>query len=201
MRQYLQSRSQGSDVPLAEARNQQHVFYRKGAVVMYALREALGAEALDGALGQFFAKYRNGPPFPLAADLMDAVRAAAPPEQHTLITDLLETITFWRLEAKRATSVRRPDDKYDVTIEIEAGKARSDTVGRETTVDMPPELLEVGLLDSRGAFLYLQKHEIRQGTNTITVVTEQPAYEAGIDPRHLRIDRRPENNVVKVRTR
>ena len=201
LRRYLQARAQGSDVPLAEARTEQHVFYNKGAVVMYALRDALGAERFDAALARFFQQSRSGPPFPLASDLMEALRSAAPPEQQQVITDLLETITFWYLKTDRATWARRPDGKFEGTLEVEASKARSDAIGRETPVAMGTEMLDIGVLDARGSFAYLQKHPISQGRTTVTVVVEQLPVQAGIDPRHLRMDRRLEDNVVAVRPR
>ncbi|MCF7990062.1 MAG: hypothetical protein K9M02_06440 [Thiohalocapsa sp.] len=198
LRDYLEARAQGSDVPLAEARTEQHVFYHKGAVVMYALRDALGADTFDAALADFFARYRQGPPFPLASDLMEALRAAAPPEQQPLITDLLETITLWSLKAERATSVRRPDGTHEVTLEIQASKARSDNAGSQTPIEMGTEMLDIGVLDARGEFLYLDKHPIGPGSNRVSVVVQQTPAQAGIDPQHLRIDREPDDNLVSV---
>jgi hypothetical protein len=148
---YLQTRAQGSDVPLAKATNQQHVFYRKGAIVMHALRDALGPDALDGALSRFFKEYRNGPPFPLSSDLMAALQSAAPENQHQIITDLLETITFWYLQTERATWAMRPDKKYEVTLEYKASKVRSDNAGTETPLEMGSEMIDVGVLDSKGS--------------------------------------------------
>ena len=83
-----------------------------------------------------------------------------------------------------------------MTLEVEASKARSDAIGRETPVAMGTEMLDIGVLDARGSFAYLQKHPISQGRTTVTVVVEQLPVQAGIDPRHLRMDRRLEDNVV-----
>jgi hypothetical protein len=129
---------------------------------------------------------------------MEALRAAAPPEQRALITDLLETITFWSLKAERATWVRRPDGAYEVTLEVQAAKARSDNAGTQTPVAMGSEMLEIGVLDARGELLYLDKHPIGPGRSRVSVVVQQMPAQAGIDPRHLRLDREPDDNLVPV---
>jgi ABC-2 type transport system permease protein len=95
LNKYLQSRGT-SDVPLAQTRTNkdQYVYYNKGAVVMYTLKDYLGEETLNAALARFIQRFRSGPPYPLASDLLDAIRAATPADRQYLLTDLLETITL-----------------------------------------------------------------------------------------------------------
>jgi hypothetical protein len=47
-------------VPLLDVVNQSYVYYYKGAVAMYTLRERLGAGVVNGALRRF----RDGTPAP-----------------------------------------------------------------------------------------------------------------------------------------
>lgn len=199
LRSYLSGRVQGTDVPLAAASNQQYVVYNKGAVAMFALRDALGAAAVDGALSGFLQRYAGGPPFPLSSDLMDALRAAAPPERQHAVADLLQTITFWYLKTDAATFRRLDNGRFEVTLEVQARKVRADAVGNETSAPMAGELIDVGVLDAQGAFLYLQKHPISEGKSTITVEVDKQPRQAGLDPVLLLIDRAPQDNLVTVR--
>jgi hypothetical protein len=130
---------------------------------------------------------------------MSALRSAAGPDRQQVITDLLETITFWYLKTEKATVARRPDKTYEVTLVIQASKARSDNTGREQRIDMGPEMLDVGVLDAQGAFIYLRKHPIVGGANTVTVAVDKEPVQAGVDPRHLRMDRNLDDNLVAVR--
>jgi ABC-2 type transport system permease protein len=87
-----------------------------------------------------------------------------------------------------------------VTLDVRARKVVVDTEGIETEVPMD-DWIEVGVFAptqqgaESGEPLYLQKHRIRSGEQTMTV-TSKPA-RAGIDPNHLVIDQ--ETAVLVVR--
>jgi ABC-2 type transport system permease protein len=195
---YLKGRS-ARDVPLAQTAgpDHAHVYYNKGAVVMYALRDYLGEEVLNDALARLLHDYRDGPPYALASDLLDYLRAATPPEKQYLLTDLLDTITLWNNQAEKATATLRDDGRYDVTLVIRASKGRFDSEGHETPVEMD-DLIDVGVFDASGSFIYLAKHPIRSGENTITVTVDREPATAGIDPVYKLIDRQTDDNVVTV---
>jgi hypothetical protein len=55
MNAYLSGRGvyANREAPLLDVERQSYVYYAKGAVAMYALRERLGAEAVNGALRRF----------------------------------------------------------------------------------------------------------------------------------------------------
>jgi len=144
MNRYLQRRGEtGRDAPLLEVDDAPHVSYGKGAVALYTLREHIGAEAVNGALRRFLTKYRgSGPPYPTSLDLYAELRALTPPEFHSLLTDLFETITLWDLKTQTATTRRLPGGQYEVTLEVMAQKLRADGTGVETATPMN-DLIEV----------------------------------------------------------
>ena len=49
-----------------------------------------------------------------------------------------------------------------------------------------------------GEPLYLQRHRIQSGKQTIRITVPRAAVRAGIDPRHELIDRERDDNVVRV---
>src|SRR5688572_18303171 len=200
MNRYLQRRGEtGRDVPLLEVDDHPHVSYGKGAVAMYTLREHIGEEAVNGALRRFLEKYRgSGPPYATSLDLYAELRAVTPPSLHSLLTDLFETITLWELKTQRAATRRLPDGKYEVTLDVTAQKMRADGIGVETPTPMN-DLIEVGVFTAgKDDPIYLTRHRIRSGKQTIRIVVPHEPSRAGVDPYRKLIERERGNNVVEV---
>ena len=127
----------GPDTPLLDVEAQPHIFYGKGAVVMYTLREHIGADAVNTAVRRYFEKYSApGSPRPTSRDLYAELRAVTPDSLHSLLRDLFEEITLWDVRADEARVEPVGDGSYRVTLAIEAKKVRSDSIGNETEVPM-----------------------------------------------------------------
>ena len=202
MNRYLQRRGEtGSDVPLLEVDDHPHVSYGKGAVALYTLREHIGAEAVNGALRSFLEKYRgSGPPYPTSLDLYAELRAVTPPELHSLLTDLFETITLWDVKTQSAAARRLPDGTYEVTLEVMAQKLRADGIGVETPIPMN-DFVEVGVFASgKTDPLYVVRQRIRSGKQTLRIIVPQEPSRAGVDPFRKLIERERGDNVVDVET-
>ncbi len=192
------------EVPLLQVENQSYLYYHKGAVAMYTLRERLGEERVNAALRRFLEKHRAGvPPFPTSLDLYAELRAAAPDSMRPLLRDLFEEITLWEVGVTSARAEPIGNGAFRVTMEVTASKARADSLGNETAVPMD-ERVEIGVFapaaagEARGAPLYLRPHRIRSGRQTITVLVPRRPARAGIDPLHKLIQRETGDNVVDV---
>jgi hypothetical protein len=80
----------------------------------------------------------------------------------------------------------------------------ADSIGRETDVPMN-DLVEVGVFAANdtnqlGTPLYLERHRIKSGKQTIVMTVNKPPVRAGIDPFNKMIDRRREDNLRSVGT-
>jgi ABC-2 type transport system permease protein len=203
-------RSRGGEVveelPLARVEEQQYIHYQKGSLVMYWLKEVVGEPVVNRALAQLLKQYAfKAAPYPNTLDFLRLLRAEAGPEHDALIADLFEKITLVDAKATSATAVKRPDGKYDLTLEIEARKLYADGKGLETEAPLD-EPFDIGVFAAEPgkagftaqSVLRFERQAIRSGKQTITVVVDQlPAY-AGVDPYNKRIDRNSDDNVVKV---
>ena len=206
MDRYFRGRGEFSrEVPLVDAEDQAYLTYRKGAVAMYTLRDEIGEQAVNAALGRYVEKFNHdGPPYATSLDLLTELRAVAPDSLKSLIADLFETITLWEVKADGAAVRRMPNGEYEVTLDVAARKVRADSVGRETEIPMN-DLVEIGVFgDTKdgalGEPLYLQRQRIRSGKQTIRVVVAQPPKRAGIDPYDKLIDRQRGDNVRELRS-
>jgi hypothetical protein len=200
MERYLTNRAQmGRDVPLLQVDEAPYVSYGKGAVALYTLREQVGADAVNLALRRFLEKYRrSGPPYPTSLDLYAELRAVTPPPLYPLLTDLFETITLWDLKTKSATSRRLPDGRYEVMLDVRAQKLRADEVGRETPTPMNDVIDVAVFVTGNDAPIYLARHRVKSGKQTLKILVSQQPSRAGIDPEGKLIERVRDDNVVKV---
>jgi ABC-2 type transport system permease protein len=204
MDRYLRKRAEfETDVPLLEVEDRPHIAYGKGAVAMYTLREHLGDEVVNTALRRFLEKHRDsGPPYPTSRDLLAELRAVTPGPLQYLLTDLFETITLWDVRTKRAVVERTEAGAYQVALDVVAKKLRADSVGKETETPMN-DLVEIGVFapgggDVTGKRLYLQRHRIRSGEQTIRVTVPGKPGRAAIDPWRKLIERDRGDNLVGV---
>ena len=182
--------------------NQGYIHYRKGAMVMYALQDYIGEDKVNEAIREFlktvspsraavsdFARSGRLLPEGHAAAVSVPVRRPVP-EHH----DLRLTARFQPITCKQ------PDGKYQVHLTVEAKKVRADGRGQEQTVPVN-DLIDIGVLDADGKYLYLEKQKIDQEKTDITITVDKLPAKAGIDPVDKLIDRNPDDNVIAVKKR
>jgi len=198
---YLRGRAQERDEekPLLRVEpNQGYIHYNKGGLVMYALADYIGEDRVNQALAKLIRDYAfKGPLYPTSLDLESDLKAVTPPEFQYLYEDWFETITLFDNRALKATYKQLPNGKYEVHLAVEAKKYRADGKGQEHTIPLH-DMIDIGVLDADGNFLYLQKQEITQEHQDFTVTVDKQPAQAGIDPLIKLIDRSPDDNVVKV---
>ena len=187
-------------MPLIRVENQSYLHYRKGAIVMYALKDYIGEEALNGALRRYVADVGfQEPPYTTSREFVSYLREATPPELQYVIDDMFEHITLYENRVTEATWTQRADGRYDVTLTVEVKKVRAGEQGEESPVAMN-DYVDIGVFagDDGDERLYLQKHRITDDTTQITVTVDQQPTEAGIDPYYKLIDRHPDDNRTAV---
>ncbi len=193
------------ELPLALVENQPYIHYRKGSLVFYALKEAIGRETLDRALARFVQEQGlQGPPYTHSPELLAILREVTPAEHQPLLVDLFDTITLYENKAVEATFSRRDDGKYVVRLTLETAKLRADGQGVESPVALD-DLIEVGVFGAeagQGAaadkVLYLAKHRLSAASTTLELVVDELPVEAGVDPLNKLVDRNSDDNRRKV---
>ena len=193
------------ELPLLLVENQGYIHYRKGSLVMYALRDHVGEEALNAALKRYVEAVRfQEPPYTYSREFLSYVREAVPPGMESIIEDLFETITLYDNRLVSATYEPGPDDTYVVRLEVEARKYRADGQGVETEVPVD-DWIDIAVFGARepgsspdGRLLALEKQKIEAGEAVFEIIVNEEPRRAGIDPFTKLIDRNPDNNVAGV---
>ncbi|HSP16122.1 MAG TPA: M1 family aminopeptidase [Thermoanaerobaculia bacterium] len=203
---YLQGRGGElvAEMPLMLVENQPYIHYRKGSLVMYALRDYAGEENVDAALRRIIGRWGfQGPPYVRTVDLVNEFRASAPPQEQSIIHDLFETITLYDNKATEVTSTKLPDGRYRVRFTVESQKFRADGQGTEKPVPVD-DWIDVGVLAAGASkkaddkVLVMEKRHITRPKNTFEFIVNEKPSKAGIDPLNKLIDRNPDDNTKKV---
>ena len=162
--------------------------YRKGPYVMNALAEYVGEDRVNGALRTLVEKQASS--LSTTLDMYRELKAVTPDSLNPLLHDLFEVNAFWSFNTKRATAVAIEDGTWQVTFDLEARKVVGDSTGAERETPIT-EWIELGVFaeakpgEFLGRPLYVERHRIHSGKQTVTVtVSEKPA-RGGIDPYNL----------------
>jgi ABC-type transport system involved in multi-copper enzyme maturation permease subunit len=162
--------------------------YRKGPYAMYALSEYVGEDRVNGALRTLVEKKKHS--LATTLDMYRELQAVTPDSLKPLLADLFEKSTFWTFDTKKATARQTPAGEWEVTFELEAKKVVADSAGKEQDAAIN-ELIEIGVFAAAepgqilGRPLYVQKHRIRPGVQTVKIVVPQKPARGGIDPYSL----------------
>lgn len=206
---YLRSRGgeQVEELPLMRVENQGYIHYRKGSLVMYALKDYMGEAAVNRALRKLIKNHAyKYEPYTTSLDLIRYLREeATTQEQQNLITDLFERIVLFDLKVEDSTVTETEDGRFAVEMTVAALKFEADGQGIES--ELPLDLsIDIGAFSTNPdeakpgeePELYLKKHRITEPETLITLtLDEKPAY-LGIDPYNKLVDRNSDDNVKAV---
>jgi ABC-type transport system involved in multi-copper enzyme maturation permease subunit len=193
--------------PLALVEREDYVWYSKGGQVMYTLADYVGEERINQALHDFLVQHRYANadstldvPYPDTRDLVAALRAQTPAEYQYLIDDGFDRIVLYDNKAVSASSHKRADGKYEVSIEVQARKTQVDGEGAESAMPLA-DYIEIGVFKGskdEPKPLFLEKRKLTQEHETFNIVVDEMPTRAGIDPLNKLIDRIPEDNQTEV---
>ena len=187
--------------PLTLVQNEPYVWYNKGSLAMYAMRDYIGEQKLNAALREFLLanRYATGP-YPDTRGFVAALRRVTPPDLQHVVTELFERIILFDNKAATATFTQLPDKKYKVEVTVESHKLQSDGLGAETEVPIK-DLVDIGIFvgpKNKEQPLYMGKHWITGPRTKLEFVVDRRPERAGIDPYNKLIDRKPDDNVIAV---
>ena len=194
---YLAGRTDqiGEEPPLVHADNQPYLYYRKGSLVMNALKDLLGERAVNQALHDLL-KEQGGPDrTPTTAHLMQHLYAVAPPAQHALIDQWMKDVVLYDFKLDSASSRSLPNGRHEVKLRITAAKQRAD----DAPLPMN-EMIDIGVFSAEDKALHLAKHALHEGPQEITVIVDQEPRFAAVDPYLCRIDRNRFDNSKRIET-
>jgi hypothetical protein len=203
---YLRGRGgeRGVEPPLALAERQEYVYYHKGALAMYALRDAVGEARLNQALKRYLSRAAlDEPPYTTTGELLEEIRPAVPEESEHLVEDLFETITMFDARIAVATSTEPGDGTFLVRVEVEIRKLWADSAGVEREIPID-DWIDIAIFgeeadgEGSGTELFFERRRIHASPTVFEIVVDRRPARVAIDPYYKLIDRNRGDNVRAV---
>jgi hypothetical protein len=205
---YLRGRTKEGEgeMPLYKVESQPYVHYRKGAVVMYALRDYIGEVTVNRALKRLVNNHAfKSAPYALSTDFLGYLKEEAGAEHHGLIEDLFEKITFFDMKVSKSEVSKLTDGRFKVTLDVEVAKYYEDAIGNKTEVPFDFSV-DIGLFvkepSARGYgesdVVIMEKQHLNSGHSRLEFIVDRKPQFAGIDPYNKLIDRDSDDNLAKV---
>ncbi|MDB4889382.1 MAG: hypothetical protein JWL61_1237 [Gemmatimonadetes bacterium] len=189
---------------LLRAYDYDFIYYAKGAIVMEALRDLMGEEALNRALRRLLQEHGGATKRPATTlDLQAALHAESPPSEHALIDEWLGKVTLYDLRVESATSEALPGGSSRVTVTIRARKTLEPGGGIKPSEAPLDELIDVAVyaahpLGTSARPLQAGKYRLRSGETRITIDVNGKAAFVSVDPFERRIEVERADNLREI---
>jgi hypothetical protein len=204
-RAYFNGRSYAStpEQPLYLEQGERYMLYGKSYIVMVALKELIGEEALNQILKTLVQRHKNEIDATVTSpEFLEELYAATPTEYHSLIEDWFKKIVTYDLSVEDVNYTELTDGSYEITMTIDASKFES-IEGIESSVSMN-EPIPVGLFAthpsraSKEQTIFLEPMKITDGTQTLTFQVDTLPQYVSIDPYGTRPDLLRQDNWQKI---
>jgi ABC-2 type transport system permease protein len=204
-RAYFNGRSYAStpEQPLYLEQGERYMMYGKSYIVMVALKELIGEEAINRILKTLVQRHKNEVDATVTSpEFLEELYAVTPSEYHSLIEDWFKKIVTYDLSVEDVNYTELTDGSYEITMTIDASKFES-IDGIESSVSMN-EPIPVGLFAthpskaSKEQTIFLEPMKVTDGTQKLTFrVDNLPRY-VSIDPYGTRPDLVRQDNWQKI---
>lgn len=189
------------ELPLYKVENQQYIHYGKGSVILYALQDYIGEDSVNKAMRTFLDefKYRK-PPYPTSLDFMRHLDPVVPDSMKYLVEEWFTEITLYDNRLKEATYTKLDNGKFEIKMVVETTKIKADSLSNETKVPMN-DWIDIGLFadNDEKDLMYQKRVKFDQPQMEFTMIVDSIPAKAGIDPRHILIDRIYSDNIKTVK--
>ncbi|SHE58391.1 ABC-2 family transporter protein [Pedobacter caeni] len=192
------------ELPVAESWDQPFVHYQKGGLSLYAIREAIGEEQVNGALRRLLHKHTAPGTRAFSRDLIRELYVDVSNEQKQFIDEQLKKIITYSLKIGTLSCKPLKNGEYSVSLKVYLDKNRLQNSNQIPLAinenfdlaffDYPAETP-----DHRPKPFYLKKHHFSQKETTITIVLSKKPVSAGIDPYGYVLDENQMDNTQEFK--
>lgn len=206
MSRYFRQRNRAvvPEPPLNLVDGQNYLSYSKGAVVMNAIRDLLGEQALNEALRYLFDHHAYPKPKASMADFEAQLFARATPAQQEQLKDWLSRITIYDTKILSSSFTKLSGGEYEVLLEVEAHKSE---LKNGALVEVPmEEMVNIGLLQQHPDELvrfseqdHYAKYMIKSGVQEIRCQVDHLPKYVSLDPYLHLLDKNIYDNTMPLK--
>lgn len=201
LNRYLSGRSgeKKKENTLMDVEMQSYAYYSKGSLAMYKVMETITEQKINEFLKAFVSRYAfQWKPYPTTLDYYNVLKNYANGEELKRIDDQLWKITLYKNRITEAKGKKRPDGKYEVTIQYALGKVYADSLGKETEAPFE-DPISVGLVNKEtpikaDEIIQMETRRLPSGKPLVLISDKKPKY-ASLDVLHTYTDINMEDNI------
>lgn len=167
-----------------------YLVYRKGSIVLSALRARLGEAAVDRALTGFAAEIAKNPRAATTGTLRAELMRVGAPEQRTWIAEQLDQVILYELNAEIASSRPLRNGRTLIDVRLASSKFEIGTDGAERRLAFS-EPAELAICDGEGKVIALETVQLTHDVHTVSLSVPGKPVHAELDPWITRLTREP----------
>ena len=201
---YLTGRANDTigELPLYRVQDQDYLQYRKGSLVMYALKEYLGEAVLHKAIRNLLAlRSFSTEPYGVSIEFVQVLKDVAPKSQHQYIDDLLLKVSHFEMEVVDLKTTSLPEGNFRVSGKIQGRQNLNG--GNGPIPNYPLELVFYSAEPIEGEInsqRVVKEKEIffRNGVAEFSFVADEKPNWVWLDPFHRLLGLEPESRIVAM---
>jgi len=185
------------EVSLYRVTNQDYLKYSKGAATMYAMKTALGEDAVNQALAGLITKYAVTSSPATSLDLLEELYLVSDQDLHPFIDSWFKEIVHTDLSLKLENMEKEADDKIQLDLSIMVSHKKLDGMGNsvEAMFDGP---MTLHFLDEKGDVFHELTVDQAVSNKAISILLRRRPTSVILDPNYRYLDPDRENNTVDI---
>jgi len=129
-------------------------------------------------------------------DLLAMIRQSTPDSLQYFVTDIFQKITLYDNKVVDAKA-NKTGTQYLLDVTVNAQKMYADGTGKETPAT-GDNYVEIGVYKNKKDLLSIKMYKLKQGENKLSIPVSEKPYKVVIDPRLLLIDKKLDDNEMKI---
>jgi hypothetical protein len=196
---YLRGRGgeRGAEPSLARVAREEYVYYHKGALAMYALRDMVGEAPLNRALSRLLTQFASAPPYATSDDLLYAIQSVVPTESTNDFTESFTRVVMTEAGLTEPVVIRQSSGRYELGVTFTMRKTRMDSSG----VEKPSPLdtwVELAIYDDSTAPPTIERRRITASPTSWQFIRDRRPVRVVLDPFHKLLERNREDNEYRL---
>ncbi|PQJ20813.1 M1 family metallopeptidase [Tenacibaculum sp. SG-28] len=198
---------ESKEKPLIEVENEDHIYYRKGVLVMHALQAYIGEDKVNLALRNFIKDWNLISPsffqekYPTTEDLMQYLKEVTPDMYQNTLTDLLEKVTIYDCKILDVICRERNDKNYELRITVGAKKYHILENGTKQVAPLK-DWIDIEIYgenaDGSSKIIALKEYKLDKNKSSFTILLSEKPSKVSIDPYYKLIEKNTTDNQKQI---
>ncbi|MBL0940906.1 MAG: hypothetical protein IBJ03_18585, partial [Gemmatimonadaceae bacterium] len=196
---YLRGRAgeRGAEPSLVRVERREYVYYHKGALAMYALRDMVGEAPLNLTLSRLLKQFAGGPPYATTYDLLSAFQAIVPAASVNDFAESFEQVVMFDAGLTEPVVTTQGSRKHHVRLDVTLRKTRTDSSGVEMV--LPTDAwVDLAIYDDTATAPTIERRRITVSPMTLEFVRDRRPSRVVLDPFFKLLERNRDDNVQQL---